>query len=1723
MGRRTRLGPATLLAALCILALPGISGAQTCERNITAEVVALDQVFFWNRLGACQPHGQMFALKRDIVPIQGRPGCDGVSLTPGCVELRPDKRPRPLVLRMNVGDCLTVDFTNLITEKRDNVPQCPECTKFTNGNPNPLPTNADEQPNTRDAGIHVIGMQLVGNTDDDGSFVGNNPSSLVLPGGSAKYTFYAEREGQNLLYSTGANTGGEGDGGQLAMGLFGSVNVEPRGANWLRSQVTSEDIKLASDGQSVPSGQPKIDFGKINPATGLPVFDMLCPGTAESWGCTKDEIVHSDLTAIISGPFTDSYPPNRKTYPNRNQSFREFTIIYHDEFGAVQAFPQFSDPQLFHTLHSVRDAFAINYGTGGIGAEIIANRLGVGPEAACTGCKYEEFFLTSWVVGDPAMNVDVPANACIDPVTGAAIPGCRATEAFYPDDPSNVYHSYLRDHTKMRIVHAGPKEHHIHHLHAHQWLYAPDSDKSSYLDSQALGPGAGFTLEMVYNGSGNRNQTAGDSIFHCHFYPHFAQGMWAMWRVHDVFEDGTRFLPDPEILDGTPSPAVVPIPQIPMAPMPGAKVDIVGGQVFIDGVRALNWTPNPLIPAADQNPGYPYFIPGIAGSRPPHPPLDTIDDGGLPRHVLKPGGKTLAVQTRFDFTKEILETGAVALDEQGIGVEQAAMAYHGTQRTWDTSYPDGTFGKFTVNGLPAVAGAPYAEPCMSDSGYPVGSPRLYKAANIQLDVIFNKKGWHFPQQRLITLWDDVNPTYVGDRPPEPFFFRANSGDCITYWHTNLVPNIYELDDFQVRTPTDILGQHIHLVKFDVTSSDGSANGWNYEDGTFSPDETRERIHAINAAGGLPGVGLLEAKPHPFFGAGPPSPQSPGGAFLGAQTTVQRWYADPVEDNWGHDRTLRTVFTHDHYGPSTHQQAGLYAGLVVEPKDSRWRDPETGIFYGEGRHDGGPTSWRADILTSNESESYREFLLEYADFQLAYEKGSQPGLNEGQGPTFPNRWACEGLKENAQCGGQQPGNGSGYGVDGLGWDNRALSINPPAKDQLFPELLQKADRCPVPENGGIQIFLAPPCPEAISADEPGTYVVNYRNEPVALRVRDTSNNQAAGDAGDLAMAFASISRSDPDMNQPPANWPYGGGGPVAGAQTYDPMTPLLRAYEHDNVQIRTLVGAHEEGHNLSINGMKWLFEPAWKDSGFRNSQMAGISEHFEFLVPQLVRNPISTKGFVDYLFTSGSATDDLWNGNWGQFRVYHNNSLPILRLPNNPNGGKDILDSEVSRFDGVCPKSAPKAPFTVVADTVANLTGGPLVYNDRPGPKLQGPLTDPTAVIYVRQTDLDASNKLKPGVLVEPLVLRANAGDCIEVKLINNLSKWWPLPDTPGWSMLPMIVEGFNNNDIHFSKLIGLHPQLVHYDVSRSDGNNVGFNQVQTAKPGGGSVTYQWYAGDQFVRDDGIVEVTPIEFGATNLIPADRVKQPSKGTFAALIIEPEGATWVEDAALATCGSGDGQVRCSRTSATVTAGAESFREFVVLFQDDVNLRCNNCGVAGADPDAVPNLGDLDDPEDSGQKAFNYRTEPMWFRMGFDPATPLSLTKNEVFTDVLSNGKIGGADPQTPVFYAAAGQQVRFRVLDAGGKARNHVFQVHGHVWQQEPWVSVSSFPRGPVAIGDNRLSMWEGSHMGHGPTNHFDAVLQNGAGGAFRVNGDYLFRDQSSFLFDGGLWGIFRVTP
>ena len=1689
-----------------------------CERTIRAHVVALDQVFFWNRLGAVQPHGMIFALRHHVVPTDGTG-----SLKPGKVRLRADKRPRPLVLRMNVGDCLQIDFENLLA-------------------PDPVD---DDQPATRTASVHVAGLQLVNSIRDDGSNVGKNeprPNGLVHPGQRITYTLYADakmREGTHLLFSTAATTTAEGDGGQIPPGLFGAVNVEPRGAEWYRSQLSHHELRLAArrnpDGtiKRTPGGQPIINYDAVYPGwhryRRLPILKILN---------RQNVIVHADLTAIITGPNkgkfpAGTYPPSSVAAPNRDWPFREMTIIYHDEIGAVQAFPQFEQEgpgQLGPTLHGSRDAFAINYGTGGIGAEIIANRINVGPMAFCDECLFEEFFLSSWTVGDPAMVVDVPANAPCKPSLledgkchpnqSLPTPGYKATKAFYPNDPSNVYHGYLNDHTKQRVLHAGPKEHHIHHLHAHQWFKASDAVGSSYNDSQAIGPGSGHNIEITYGGGGNRNLTPGDAIFHCHFYPHFAQGMWALWRVHDVFEEGTeldatgrpreywaRALPDAEIKRGTPIPAVVPIPggtspgmaDYVMPPMPKAIVRIFNGQVDIKPFSLST----PL-----GNPGFPFFVPGIMGRRVPHPPMDTEFDAGLPRHIILDANVAFHEETRLSFDKEIDKIDAQELPENGTTIEKLAMDYHALD--FHNSYrTDGTPGPFMTNGLPPAKGAPFADPCANHrwtaqgqrilNADPFGRPIYYKGVMFQFDMTINKKGWHFPQSRIESLWDDYTAITTGFKPPEPLFFRANTNDCVTFYHANLIPKVYRVDDFQVRTPTDIVGQHIHLVKFDVTSSDGAANGWNYEDGTFGDEEVVARITHINEVGGIRtesgGRRLLTPVNHPVFNRP-------------TQVTIQRWLVDNIADdnNTNPNRTLRNAFTHDHFGPSTHQQTGLYAGLIIEPEGSDWLDNETGMKLGYGNRptpirpiDGGPTSWQAVIVPKDQSQSYREFLLEFADFQLAYKKGRGVAADPKTGKSIavPD-------PEGA--------------INPPGRHEIPLPMTVPAAGGPFgfeTRLLERPARqgCPTGDPA--------PCPEIISADDPGTFSVNYRNEPVPLRVRDpNSNTQVPGERGDLSHVYRSIERVDPDLNTtgplPPLTSDVG---------PYDPFTPLLRAYENDEVQVRVLVGAHEEGHNFTINGVKWLFEPFDPNSGYRNSQMMGISEKYDFIVPKMPKNSQTT----DFLYRPGAASDDQWNGLWGIMRAYSSTRRDLWPLPNNLNGYGPAA-SNPGDFTGVCPRTATPRNYEVHAYYARDILPRQRLEFDgqngwnftvlRPGGGSEtGPLNDPTAILYVRKEDIGADGKYNRA-RVEPLVLRAAAGDCVYLTLRNNLPD--APNDLPGYNTFPMIVDDFNANQVVPSRHVGLHPQLLFYEVKSSDGMNVGRNPVQTAAPGG-TVTYQWYAGD--VKIDPVTffgSGTPIEFGATNLMSSDPVKHSNKSAIGSLIVEPLGSTWAEDPDF-------------RNSATVwkpTQGCPScakvmvpFREFVLQFQNDINMRF-------ASNQPVPNLAEAEDPEDSGQKAFNFRTEPMWTRLCYWPALPLTgaagtvsmacpnttakATRQFDMTDSLHNYQIGGRDPVTPIFTAAAGEEVRFRVLHSGGHARNNVFMLHGHVWQEMPYQTGTA----STVIGFNNNSPWHGSQYGHGPSNHFDVVISR-AGGAFSITGDYLYRTFQSFQFDGGLWGLFRV--
>jgi hypothetical protein len=1360
----------------------------------------------------------------------------------------------------------------------------------------------------------------------------------------------------------------------------------------------------------------------------------------------------------------------------------------------------------------------------------------------------------------------------------------------------------------------------------------------------------------------------------------------------------------------------------------------------------------------------------------------------------------------------VLLSKAVFFPEEGTDVEKAAMGAHAVRTD---------AGGFVLNGGPPVPGAPYNEPCIDDegdvyyrgvtgqffdgdldnatwnTGMPAAdrsatSPFVYKGANIQIDAVFNKVGYHYPQQRIISLWNDILPTIDKTKAPEPFVMRLNTFDCAVYRHANLVPKEFEVDDYQVRTPTDIIGQHIHLPKWDLTTADGAANGWNYEDGTLSPGMVQERIHAINdGQGGIPDPEeptgfreLVAAYPSdPDFPADVPGSGIPlYPEWDGARITTQRWFVDPVYNVAGDDRGLGIIFTHDHYGPSSFQQIGLYSTLLVEPAGSKWKHNETGTELAT-RTDGGPVSWQAVIepgssngtATVADFEPFREFYFEFSDFQHAYEAGVYVGAGPDGRPQ-----AAHGAD----------GNNLSYPVTADSFRN---AINPsyrqqavggpilagPANDPAFPDIVRFPAVCP---DGSPR-----PCPEAISADDPGMLVVNYRNEPVGLRVFDPlkpgpdglNGTQADGPAGDLAFALQSRNdRAIAQLNSQPApgdvavpaipiypdpNMAGGATGipttfppPInsAGVEGGDPFTPMIRAREGDLVKVKVQTGATEHEHSMSIHGVKWLqggsAHGQAPNSGWRNAQGGGISEQYTFTLPFISDNR-QAAATADYAYSVDVSQDGWWSGMWGVLRSYR---APQSDLYDLSGGAAGIRIANLQNFDGVCPdvvldefgnpvdppgrdRNIPLVPVqydvaAVLANDVLSQTGfaagdlfipdnapnpddvlidpglnnnegglldpngGTLVLNPR-ATAPNGPLHDPTAMMYVRLEDLqprfidgvspdgtipagaplptdgiddrcqepDGAGGLDLNIAlagcpveliadapVEPLVLRANAGDCVEVTLHNKLidqaadidgnpvftceedllnpgncvaDTLEPLfdlegaqdaqdqglllvqangttqvllanivfdqvPDLAGYNtLLQMVIRNrqaqpqptdlvngvlansvttFNNNLIRPSAHVGLHPQLVEYDVTRGDGTNVGINGQQTVPPGG-RTTYQWYAGD--LRPDyanvsggrnnrrANLLATPVEFGGTNLIPADTVKQGQKGLIGALVIEPQGSTWPDALADLTDTERDRQsatatdTRYTRADVTVecdginvlTCPDGSFEDLVVVVQKGNNHRLG-------DGTAVPNIasegiGIPEDSHDAGQKGVNYGSEPAWFRFGLAPDAsfgrgPGGLGSPADAWKMYSNEKGAGEDPATPVYDVPADAEARLRLLEPTGVGRGSTFTVHGHIWQRDPYVcldedgnpvktdglpgkcanvDMSTFRQvGSLSIGKNPIGFYLGGQESVQPYEHFEIRLEN-TGGPNGVTGDYLWRDQASFGNTDGIWGLLRV--
>jgi hypothetical protein len=438
---------------------------------------------------------------------------------------------------------------------------------------------------------------------------------------------------------------------------------------------------------------------------------------------------------------------------------------------------------------------------------------------------------------------------------------------------------------------------------------------------------------------------------------------------------------------------------------------------------------------------------------------------------------------------------------------------------------------------------------------------------------------------------------------------------------------------------------------------------------------------------------------------------------------------------------------------------------------------------------------------------------------------------------------------------------------------------------------------------------------------------------------------------------------------------------------DPDTPLLRAYLGDPIMVRNLVTTVNETHTMHFNGHWFRYQRYNPDSMPRSTIHIGIAERHDLSIPA-AGGPQQMPG--DYLYYNGRASK-LTEGSWGLIRVLDKPVPDLELLPQH--------EEIPAPAKSVCPADAPVKTFNVLAVDKS------LVYNPRAEEavevdfdrKLQ--VANPNGKIFILADD---KAKVAGNVEPMPLTIHVNVGDCLKVKLKNEMKK--------------------DRTSFHVDNLA--------YDPLESQGVNVGMNPGDQTVGPGESRTYTYYASPEIGENAGL-----IQDWADGTMAHQR-----DGLFGAVVIGPRGSLYrdpVTGQDISMENSWRADVLVNRTIPE-NKDRPNYRDFALFFQDEDNIIGTSF---------MPYL-----QKTAGLVGINYRSEPLALRVDNDCA--LSV----LFTCI---GEDKSGDPVTPILDAHAGDPVIIHVFGAFSE-QNGVFSVEGHQWPEEPFLPgsdmVSSFEFG-----------------------------------------------------------------
>jgi manganese oxidase len=380
---------------------------------------------------------------------------------------------------------------------------------------------------------------------------------------------------------------------------------------------------------------------------------------------------------------------------------------------------------------------------------------------------------------------------------------------------------------------------------------------------------------------------------------------------------------------------------------------------------------------------------------------------------------------------------------------------------------------------------------------------------------------------------------------------------------------------------------------------------------------------------------------------------------------------------------------------------------------------------------------------------------------------------------------------------------------------------------------------------------------------------------------------------------------------------------------------------------------------------------------------------------------------------------------------------------------------------VCPSTAPVKHFDVTAIDIK-------IPLNRFGDN------NPTGKMYVLNSKLAAARaeeqtqQVSIGLRddpIQPLSIRANEGDCVEIAFTNNAS----------------------GGDY------GMHIDGVAFDV-RSSGDAVGDN-TPSSVPRGGTVTYRYY-----VPNDPRME------GSHYIHPGPGFRDAiGNGLFGELTVEPPGSTYLDP--------NDGSPLDSGWEAMIVPGngAAPFREYVLMFHvygNDNNVLFDRNGAA------IPQVDNLTDTYRPSAFAINYRSESFRNRV--------AVNEHE---EADAYGSYTFGDPSTPMPRGYLADPAKIR-LDHTGAEKFHAFHLHGGGirWRQNPvadptWnYADTGLQKDPVTKESPSM---RNDSQAVGPGESYNLEIEGGNGGVQQAVGDFLFHCHIVKHYVAGMWSFWRV--